>query len=187
MSLENSEVSSHSQSPTARVSRAGVTTRARRPKMSKSKTTEPNKKTKRKGKNMYYHQSLSVTNPPKRIQTQSAPVTMAPPFVDTIKPPQVKKLKTLSRTSSESSGQTTSSMLFQEEDKLVKAHRHHIDEYMVLIKQDMQLLKNFEHSLTVNLEEYVRELKELLHKKMKSTDQIWKTLTSFRDCQGRAI
>jgi len=71
---------------------------------------------------------------------ESAPVTVAPPLADVpMKSPELKRLR---KTSSELSGQSPpSGGIFREEDKLVKAHREHIDQYMLLIKQDMKLLK----------------------------------------------
>jgi len=53
---------------------------------------------------------------------------------------------------------------FRAEDNLVKAHRNHIDECMVLVKRDMQLLKEFDR-MSVNTENYVRTLTHLLKRK----------------------
>jgi len=57
--------------------------------------------------------------------------------------------------------------------QLVKAHRKHIDEFMLLIKEDMQLLKSFdrdEHSIA----EYTRRLKDVVARQEKA-------VKSYRD------
>jgi len=180
LSPGNIEVSEPSRSPPgndSRIPRPGNRTRTRRSTTKMRNATETGTKTSRKMKTGSRQPNYSPANPSVRHPIQSAPVSMAPPLVDSMKQPQLKKPKTLLKPSSDS---TPPSGLFHEEDKLVKAHRHHIDEYMVLIKQDMQLLKNFDHSMTVNVDEYVVELKELLQRKMKSTDQLWNTLQSFQ-------
>jgi len=124
-----------------------------------------------------------------RHQVEAAPVTAAPPLADVadvaMKPPQLKRLKTNSTDRSSSLARSPPpNGLFHEEDKLVKAHREHIDQYMLLIKQDMQLLKSFDHSMTVDIGEYVQELKALLQRKVKSTSELWNTLLSFQSEQG---
>jgi len=51
--------------------------------------------------------------------------------------------------------------------QLVKAHRKHIDEFMLLIKEDMQLLKSFdrdEHSI----EEYQKRLRDVVDRQQKA-------------------
>jgi len=124
-----------------------------------------------------------------RHQVEAAPVSVAPPLADVadiaMKPPQLKRLKTNSSDRSTSLARSPPpNGLFHEEDKLVKAHREHIDQYMLLIKQDMQLLKSFDHSMTVDIGEYVQELKALLQRKVKSTGELWNTLLSFQNEQG---
>jgi len=51
--------------------------------------------------------------------------------------------------------------------QLVKAHRKHIDEFMLLIKEDMQLLKSFdrdEHSIG----EYHKRLRDVVDRQQKA-------------------
>jgi len=142
---------------------------------------------------------MSFTRKPKLRQASSSPgirsvrdpveaakLSTAPPLADVadvaMKPPQLKRLKTNSTEWSASSARTPPpGGLFHEEDKLVKAHREHIDQYMLLIKQDMQLLKSFDHSMTVDIGEYVKELKALLQRKVKSTSELWNTLLNFQN------
>jgi len=173
---DNPEVSEPSPSPSRndfRIFGSGITSRNRRTKMKRRKASEPGKKTSRKTRTLS-HQPTSSTfkaKSPKGHAIHSAPITLAPVLIDS---PE----KTFTKPSSDTA---PPSGLFHEEDKLVKAHRHHIDEYMVLIKQDMQLLKNFEHLMSVDGNKYVLELKELLQRKMKSTDQLWNTLQGFKN------
>jgi len=118
-----------------------------------------------------------------RHSLESPPVTVAPPLAGVaMKSPELKRLRT---TSSELSGQSPpSGGIFHEEDKLVKAHREHIDQYMLLIKQDMKLLKNFDHSMTVDVQAYVKEMKKLIQQKVKSTGELWNTLLNFQSQNG---
>jgi len=176
----NLEVSEPSPSPLRNesgISVTGITCRNRRTKMKRRKAGEPGKKTSRKTKTLRQQPSSSTFKAisPQGHPIHSAPITLAPVLVDS---PEPKKLQSFRKPSSDS---TPPSGLFHEEDKLVKAHRHHIDEYMVLIKQDMQLLKNFDHLMSVDGNKYVLELKELLQRKMKSTDELWNTLQGFKN------
>merc|ERR1719233_617001 len=124
-----------------------------------------------------------------RHPIDAAPFSSTPRLADgadvAMKPPQLKRLKTNSTERSSSSARSPPpGGLFHEEDKLVKAHREHIDQYMLLIKQDMQLLKNFDHSMKVDIGEYVKELKAILQRKVKSTSELWNTLLNFQNEQG---
>jgi len=155
----------------------------------KRNPTEPNRKMGSIRKPMLRQASSSPGTRSVRHQVEAAPVTAAPPLADVadvaMKPPQLKRLKTNSTERSSSLARSPPpNGLFHEEDKLVKAHREHIDQYMLLIKQDMQLLKSFDHSMTVDIGEYVQELKALLQRKVKSTSELWNTLLSFQSEQG---
>jgi len=165
---------------------------SRKPRRSKGKKKRNPIETGRKATSKQ-RSMLSQPNPSpvtgsilERHPAESAPVTAAPPLADVaMKPPQLKRLKTNSSELSVSSGQSPPpGGLFHEEDKLVKAHREHIDQYMLLIKQDMQLLKNFDHSMTVDVQAYVKEMKALIQQKVKSTGELWNTLLNFQSHQG---
>jgi len=154
----------------------------------KRNPSEPNRKISSTRKPMLRQASLSPDTNSLR-QVEAAPVSIAPPLADVadvaMKPPQLKRLKTNSSERSSSVARSPPpNGLFHEEDKLVKAHREHIDQYMLLIKQDMQLLKSFDHSMTLDTGEYVQELKALLQRKVKSTGELWNKLLSFQNEQG---
>jgi len=154
----------------------------------KRNPSESNRKTGSTRKPMLRQASSSPDTSSAQHQVEAAPVSVAPPLADVadvaMKPPQLKRLKTNSSERSSVARSPPPNGLFHEEDKLVKAHREHIDQYMLLIKQDMQLLKSFDHSMTVDIGEYVQELKALLQRKVKSTGELWNTLLSFQSEQG---
>merc|ERR1719233_1800427 len=140
-------------------------------------------------KPMLRQSSSSPSTTSIRHPVDVASVSLTPGLADVadvaMKPPQLKRLKTNSTERSSSSARSPPpGGLFHEEDKLVKAHREHIDQYMLLIKQDMKLLKNFDHSMTVDIGKYVQELKVLLQRKVKSTGELWNMLLSFQSEQG---
>eukprot|EP00483_Globobulimina_turgida_P009331 UN09350 len=49
--------------------------------------------------------------------------------------------------------------------QLIKAHRKHIDEFMILIKEDMQLLKGFDKDEFTN-NEYQKRLRDVLDRQV---------------------
>jgi len=165
-----------------------VNTIARKPRRSMGKKkrnpTDSGRKTSSKQRSLLSQASSSPVR--ERHPNDSAPITAAPPLADVaMKPPQLKRLRTNSSEIKGSSGKSPPpGGLFHEEDKLVKAHREHIDQYMLLIKQDMQLLKNFDHSMTVDVQAYVKEMKTLIQQKVKSTGELWNTLLNFQSHQG---
>eukprot|EP00485_Elphidium_margaritaceum_P012420 CAMPEP_0202686804 /NCGR_PEP_ID=MMETSP1385-20130828/2566_1 /ASSEMBLY_ACC=CAM_ASM_000861 /TAXON_ID=933848 /ORGANISM="Elphidium margaritaceum" /LENGTH=628 /DNA_ID=CAMNT_0049341461 /DNA_START=32 /DNA_END=1918 /DNA_ORIENTATION=+ len=64
-----------------------------------------------------------------------------------------KKVETASETAAEKMGKK----------QLIKEHRRHIDEFMILIKEDMHLLKSFDKD-EFGQNEYEQQLKEILEK-----------------------
>jgi len=156
----------------------------------KRNTSESNRRMSSSRKPMLRQSSSSPSTRSISHPVDAARVSLTPQPADVadvaMKPPQLKRLKTNSteRSSSSARSPPPPGGLFHEEDKLVKAHREHIDQYMLLIKQDMKLLKNFDHSMTVDIGQYVQELKLLLERKVKSTGELWNTLLSFQSEQG---
>jgi len=143
----------------------------------------PDSRVQRPGPSLSSARSRSDSSGRRRHQTSSgnrnavrsppgqgaAPVTIAPPLDDTLRERQRSRTKQQPPASANSSG------VFKEEDQLVQAHRSHIDEYMVLIKEDMQLLKNFDR-MEVTTEKYISQLRTLLDKKSKAIDDLWRTV-----------
>jgi len=188
-----SRLSDATRSPSTLYSRKSISNTVRKPRrVNGKKKRNPsviNKKMSSKRKPMLRQASSSPDTSSVRHPVEATPVSAAPPLADiadvTMKSPKLKRLRTNSTQGSTSLAKSPPpGGLFHEEDKLVKAHREHIDQYMLLIKQDMQLLKSFDHSMTVNIAEYVQELKALLQRKVKSTGELWNTLLNFQSEQG---
>jgi len=190
---KSSRLSNATRSPSTLHSRRSISNTVRKTRRLTSKKKRNPSETNRKISSTMKPISRQVSSSPDtsslRRPVEAAPVSAAPPLADisdvTMKPPRLKRLKTNSTERSTSSARSPPpGGLFHEEDKLVKAHREHIDEYMLLIKQDMKLLKSFDHSMTVNIAEYVQELKALLQRKVKSTGELWNTLLNFQSEEG---